>query len=255
MSSTVGEGKELTVDEYMANVGVDMLHPGGMKKTEELADMCKISEGKIVLDVGCGYGRTACYLAKKYGCKVVGIDVSKMMIEGAREKARKKRVEDTVRFEVGNAESLPFEDESFDAVISEGTTVLVDKKKAMREYVRVTKSGGYVGLNELSWRKKPSREMIERTFADLQGVRPLGYDEWTKLLVDSGLKDAESRTYKYKSTSWGIIRSLGLRALVKVGIRYLTNSKIRNWINRQEALFRDYSDHWGYGLYIGRKPP
>lgn len=102
-------------------------------------------------------------------------------------------------------------------MVSEGTTVLIDKKKAMREYVRVTKRGGHVGLNELSWRKKISKEIIERTLTDLQGVQPLEYDEWTRLLFDSGLKDVEARTYKYKSTSWDIIRSLGFRALIKVG--------------------------------------
>jgi len=68
--------------------------------------MCKISEGKTVLDVGCGYGRTACYLAKKYGCKVVGIDISETMIEEARKKVKKERVENMVRLEVGNAESI-----------------------------------------------------------------------------------------------------------------------------------------------------
>jgi len=251
--SPVEEGEELTVDEYMASVGVDMLHAGGMKRTEELAEMCEISEGSIVLDAGCGFGRTAGHLAKKYGCKVVGIDISERMIEGAREKARKERVDDLVRFQVGNAESTHFKDESFDAVISEGTTVLTDKQRALREYVRVTKRGGYIGLNELSWRRKPSKEVIDRAFTDLQGVNPLEYDEWTNLLVDSGLKDIQSRTYKYTSISWDIIRSLGLHALIIVGIKYLTNSKMRKWINRQEALFREYSDYWGYGLYVGRK--
>lgn len=247
-------GGELTVDEYMATVGVDMLHPGGMKRTDDLAQMCRVSEGKRVLSVGCGYGRTACHLAKKYGCKVVGIDISETMVKGAKKKAQKQRVEELVCFEVGDAERIDFEDESFDAVISEGTTVFLDKKTAMTEYVRVTKHGGYIGLNELSWRSKPSREIIERTFKDLQGVHPLQYDEWTKLLVDSGLKDIESRTYEYQSVSWPIITSIGLRGLVKVGIEYLTNPELRSWINRQESLFSDYSSFWGYGLYVGRKP-
>jgi len=247
-------GADLTVDEYMARVGVDMLHPGGMKRTDDLAQMCRVSEGKTLLSIGCGYGRSACYLAGKYGCKVVGIDISELMIEGARKKARKERVDGMVRFEVGNAENVHFKDESFDVVISEGTTVFLDKKRAMSEYVRVAIHGGYIGLNELSWRRKPSREIIERTFNDLQGVRPLEFEEWRELLVDSGLKDVQLRTYKYKSTSWDIIGSLSLRALVKVGIEYLSNPGIRKWINRQETLFREQSDYWGYGLYVGRKP-
>ena len=247
------EDEELTIDEYMASVGVDMLHPGGMRRTEELANMCEISGGKIVLDAGSGFGRTDCHLANKYRCEVVGIDISERMIQHARQNARKYRLYGMVHFQVGNIESIPFRDDAFDAVISEGTTVLTNKKRALSEYVRVTKRGGHIGLNELSWRKKPSREIVERTFADLRGVTPLEYDEWVRLLLDSGLKAVQSRTYKYKSTSWAIIKSLGARAIIKVGIKYMTNCKLRKWIDRQESLFREYSDYWGYGLYVGTK--
>jgi len=130
---------------------------------------------------------------------------------------------------------------------------LTNKKRALSEYVRVTKLGGHIGLNGLSWRKKPSREIVERTFADLRGVTPLEYDEWVRLLLDSGLKAVQSRTYKHKSTSWDIIKSLGARAIIKVGIKYMANCKLRKWIDRQESLFREYSDYWGYGLYVGIK--
>lgn len=253
MDPVVEGDVDLTIGEYLAGIGVDMLHAGGMKMTEMLAEMCKISYDKIVLDVGCGFGRSVCYLSQNYGCKVVGIDFSEKMIKGAREKARKKRLGDLVHFQMGDAENIHFKDGSFDVVISEGTTVFTDKSMALGEYVRVTKHGGYIGLNELSWRKKPLKEILERTLTDLQGIRPLGYNEWKKLLVDSGLKDIESRTYKYKSTSWDIIKSLGFRSLINVGIVYLMNVEIRRWINRQEACFREFSDYWGYGLYVGRK--
>lgn len=244
----------MTVDEYMADLGVDMLHPGGVKKTEELADMCKIIKNQKVLDVGCGYGKTACYLVKKYDCRVTGIDVSKKMIEGSKNKARKESVEEFVQFEIGDAENIRFNDAVFDVVISEGTTVLLaDKEQAIREYVRVIKPGGHVGLNELSWMNKPTKEIIERTLNTLQRVRPLKYDEWIKLMIDSGLKDIELKKYVYKSTSLDTISSLGLQGLIKVGLRYFTNSELRNWIRKQEALFHDYSSYWGYGLYVGRK--
>lgn len=243
----------LTLDEYMAGIGVDMLHAGGMKRTEELAEMCGISEGKLVLDAGCGFGRTACRLTKRYGCMVVGVDISDRMIRGAREKVKRERTGNSVSLQVGNVESTAFRDESFDAVISEGTTVLTDKRRAVTEYVRITKSGGHVGLNELSWRRMPPEELIERAVIDLQGVSPLTYQGWTRLLADSGLREIRSRPYKYSSSSWDIISSLGPRALISVGIKYLTNPRMRRRVNQQEALFREYSDYWGYGLYVGRK--
>ena len=245
----------LTVNEYMADLGIDMLHPGGLTKTEELAEMCRISKNLYVLDVGCGYGKTACYLVKKYGCRVTGIDFSKRMIEGAEINAKKENVEDYVLFEIGNAEKIHFNDAVFDVVISEGTTVLIeDKEQAIREYLRVTKPGGYVGLNELSRMKKPTIELMDRTLKALQRVKPLEYDKWIKLMVDVGLKNIRFRKFVYKSTSWDNISSFGLKGIFKVGFRYFTNSKLRNWIRKQEALFRDYSSYWGYGLYVGQKP-
>ena len=253
MRPTTDKAKELSIDEYMAEVGVDMLHAGGTQRTDELASMCKISKDKTVLDEGCGYGKTACYLAKKHRCKLVGIDLSEKMIYGARKKMKKEGLGDLVHFQVGNAENLLFEDESFDVVISEGTTVLVNKKKAVNEYMRITKSGGCIGLNELSWTKKPSKELVEKTYTELQGMKPLENKEWIKLLADSGLENIKKASYKYNSFSFDVIRSIGFRPLVKVCRVYISNSRIRRWINRQESVFRDYSEYWSYSLCAGQK--
>ncbi|MFQ6086149.1 MAG: hypothetical protein ACE5OY_07825 [Candidatus Bathyarchaeia archaeon] len=89
---------------------------------------------------------------------------------------------------------------------------------------------------------------------DLQGVRPLEFHEWTRLLIDLGLRDVESRTYRYKSFSWSTIRSIGGQRLGQGGHTISDRPKLRGWINQQEALFGDYPGYWGYGLYVGRKP-
>jgi arsenite methyltransferase len=61
--------------------------------------------------VGCGAGVTACYLAKRYGCRLVGVDISARIIERSRERAKKERVADRVEFRVADAQDLPFEDD------------------------------------------------------------------------------------------------------------------------------------------------
>lgn len=245
--------KRLTVDEYMANVGVDMLHPGGMRSTDELVGICRIKEGVKVLDVGCGYGKTACYLAKKYSCKVTGIDLSELMIRGARHRVKKKHLENMIHLEVMDAQNLRFEDESFDAVISEGTTVFLDKIKAITEYLRVTKPGGYIGLTELTWRVKPPEVLIEKAIKTLEGVKPLEYNQWIELLTECGLRGIESKLYNYRSFSWDNIRAIGFAGLMKVAFKYIRNSEIREWIRRQETLFKEYAGYWGYGLYAGKR--
>ena len=99
-----------------AAVGVTK-HDGGSKATSELIEFCQIGKDKHVLDIGCGTGRTACLLAKKYGCTVVAIDVSEKMLDWSKERAIEEGVEKKVVFRVGDATNLPFEENTFDAVI------------------------------------------------------------------------------------------------------------------------------------------
>jgi arsenite methyltransferase len=91
---------------------------------------------------GCGNGISACKLAKTYGSRIVGIDISEGMVELSRNWAQKEGLTEIVGFRVADAQELPFEDDVFDAVISV-TSFPEDKVKAISEYVRVVKSGGF----------------------------------------------------------------------------------------------------------------
>jgi SAM-dependent methyltransferase len=61
--------------ELQAYVGTTK-HMGGFETTKALIELCHINKDTYVLDAGCGVGATACYLAKRYGCSVVGVDIS-----------------------------------------------------------------------------------------------------------------------------------------------------------------------------------
>ena len=79
-------------------------------------ETCDISEGQYVLDVGCGVGLTACYLARTYGCHVVGVDITLGMIDRANERAAKEGLLDLVEFRVADARDLPFDNAVFEVV-------------------------------------------------------------------------------------------------------------------------------------------
>ncbi|MFQ6087717.1 MAG: class I SAM-dependent methyltransferase, partial [Candidatus Methanofastidiosia archaeon] len=136
-----------------------------------------------VLDVGCGVGITACFIAKKHGCRVVGVDLSERMIDRANEGVKRKGVEDRVEFQVADAQKLPFADALLDVVISESVTSFTkDKGKTIREYVRVTKPGGYIGLNETTWMNtKPPKELIEYVYRAMGGIKPETSNVWKEL--------------------------------------------------------------------------
>jgi SAM-dependent methyltransferase len=103
-----------------------------------------------VLDIGCGTGHPALYIAEDVD-SIVGIDRSKRMIEIARSRLKRRRANNIV-FEVGNAENLWFADGAFDAVVLCGSlATFSDKKRALREVKRVLKKDGKVACIEANW--------------------------------------------------------------------------------------------------------
>jgi len=78
------------------------------------------------------------------------------MVERSRERVKRENLAERVEIRVADAQDLPFDDAVFDAVITESVTAFPeDKQKAVSEYARVTRAGGYVGLNECIWWKVP----------------------------------------------------------------------------------------------------
>jgi arsenite methyltransferase len=103
-----------------------------------------IHPGDFVLDIGCGAGVdtiSAAVMAGPSG-KVTGIDLVPEMLERAKENARLAGALN-VEFMEGSAEGIPFSDNTFDVVISNGVfNLVVDKVKALSEVCRVLKPGG-----------------------------------------------------------------------------------------------------------------
>jgi len=249
------------VFDFQAEVGLTK-HPGSLEATEELVESCRIDEGKYVLDIGCGVGVTPCYLAKRHGCTVVGVDISQRMIERSKERAKRDGVEDRVEFRVADAQSLPFEDDLFDVVIGESVTAFPeDKQRAVNEYVRVIKPGGYVGLNESTWIKAPPpAELVEWVSQDLSGnAEVLSADGWVGLLEGSGLRDIVVRTYEIspRGEAASVIRRYGLRNMLGIWCRalsmYVRNPASWAMLKAAGAMPKNAFEYFGYGIYVGRK--
>ncbi len=120
------------------------MRPGGIVLTQRALDICSLSDGSSVADIGCGTGGTLTHLERSGIHRLVGIDLSgDMLLEALPQMISGQLVK-------GRAQILPFRNSSFDALFCECVlSLLDDKAAAVRESARVLKDGGYLVLSDL----------------------------------------------------------------------------------------------------------
>lgn len=169
-----------------------------------------------VLDVACGTGDMMVELTK-YGYTVTGVDLSEQMLAVARRKAA------SARFQLADAEALPFADASFDAVTCAfGVRNFVHLEQGLGEMVRVLKPGGRMAILELATPDNPfirffyniyTRRIIPWLGSRIAGNRdaytylPSSIERFPKgaAMVDK-LKAAGGRTVEHRKLTFGVCR-------------------------------------------------
>ena len=244
--------------DMQAAIGITK-HIGGFTATDELLALCHIDEAHEVLNVGCGIGVGPAYIAKKYGCRVVGVDISEKMIEWARRRVRQEGVAAKVELRIADVLALPFPADRFDVVLCESVLAFVeDKPQAIRECVRVAKPGGYVGLNEAYWHVQPSPEMVARV-KDAVGPAIPTLETWQALWAASGLQERVVRTHQVDAQAEvkGRIQWIGwpwlLRAWARALRLFVMNPAVRQSIKQQFEVPAAVFANFGYGIMVGRK--
>jgi SAM-dependent methyltransferase len=162
------------------------------RMVEPLLDAAEVAPGMGVLDVGTGPGYAARRAAER-GAAATGVDMADEMLALAR------RLDGGARFMRADAEDLPFDEHSLDAVVSHFAVHHVPRpERALREFARVTRPGGWIAIS--SW-EQPERNRFLGILID--AVRACGVegsvhfaddDELRRLLTGAGLDDVEIRS-------------------------------------------------------------
>ncbi len=133
----------------------DSFHPGGTRLTGRLGELLALSPESHVLDVASGRGTSAFHLAESLDCKVIGVDLSEENVALATAEASQRGLAGQISFLLGDAERLPFDSETFDAIICEcAFCTFPSKPVAAQEFFRVLKPGGQLGLSDLTRTEK-----------------------------------------------------------------------------------------------------
>jgi len=178
------EDRQLTPEQLGT---LDQFHTRGLAATAELADMAGIFAGASVLDVGCGIGGPARFLAARHDCEVVGIDLSAPFIEAARYLTARTGQDGQVSFEVASALDIPFDAGHFDFVLLQHVAMNVaDREGLYGEIRRVLKPGGRfvthdVVLNKdaplypAPWARTPATSFLLSAQASLETIEAAGF--------------------------------------------------------------------------------
>lgn len=235
-------------------------HIGGEAVTRSLAEYCRLGSGQYVLNVGSGAGISAAYLVEQYGCRMVGVDILPGMVKSARKWSEKRGLSEHMTFQLGRAEELPFKDNLFDSVLCESVNVFIpEKEKAMTEYIRVAKPGGYIGLTEAIWIKEPLPE-VAKIIQEAAGQPFLFSQVWENLLKNANLEELifeqHALTMKEEVRNQSALLSLGayLQILARAFWTLVIDRETRSLIKYLSSSPRQYFKFMGYGLYVGRVP-
>jgi SAM-dependent methyltransferase len=231
---------------------------------EPLLDVASVGRGTRVLDVASGPGYVAAACVAR-GAVVTGLDVAQDMVALAR------RLQPQLDFVQGDAEALPFDDGSFDAVVGNFVVLHLGRpEQAAAGFARVLAPGGTLALS--AW-DVPERARLFGVFLDAvaeAGAEPPGHvpegppffrfsedDEFARLLGDAGLRDVEVRTIRFTHSVasadelWhglldGTVRT---RALV-LGQPMATQARIRAAFDR---VVGEYAADGGLELPVSMK--
>lgn len=143
-------GKDIARLEPDDLAPVDEFHVRGREATVELARRAALKPGSHVLDVGCGLGGSARYLAAEHQCRVTGIDLTQEYVNVANALAGMVRLSDSVAFRRASALDIPFDDGTFDVVWTEHVQMnIADKHAFYREIGRVTRPKGQLLFHDI----------------------------------------------------------------------------------------------------------
>lgn len=230
--------------------------PGGEAETRLALRLAGLdpAEPLEVADIGCGTGSSTLVLARELNARMTAVDLMPEFIDELREHAKEQGLADRITPRVASMDELPFDDEAFEVIWSEGAVYNIGFERGAREWRRFLKRGGVLAVSEITWLTDGRPAELEKywseAYAEIDtasaklsvlertGYTPVGYFALPeRCWLDHYYSPLERRFDDFLASH---AHSAEARALLQA-------------VHEEIAFYRKYRRYFSYGFYVARK--
>ncbi len=235
--------------------GLHRLGPGSEACTLKALALCAdLPRAPDVLDVGCGTGAQSLVLASSTDGRIVATDLIGAFLGQVRERAAAiGGLKERIRMVVADMRCLPFQDDSFDLIWSEGAAYIMGFERALTTWRSLAKPGGYLVVSELSWfRPDPPAEIGDfwlRHYPAIRGVE-------ANLAAARNAGWAGVGHFALPAEAWGRYHAPLKGRLAVFRRSYLRDpdaEAVADMTEQEISLMDRYRDFCGYELFVLRR--
>ncbi len=262
MYTTAEDINKLNYTDFIAFIKETNRCPGGKSTIRKVLVNTLTNSNSRVLDVGSNTGFNTLEIARVTKSKVSGIDISRSCVEQSilQLTTESDSIKKNTDFRVGSAYDIPFKAQEFDLVFTGGATSFMDdKRKAIDEYLRVTKDWGFICMTPLVYIKNPPQSVLDSVGSAIGAeIKKMTSDDW----IDTVLKSSPQLELYYEEQA--TIRN-DYRERVDNYINYFMTKphiqdldlSVRNAVQKKWRgyldVFMQNQDYLGFAILIFRK--
>jgi len=246
---------ELLIDFH---VNAERQGPGSDEDTKKALGFIDINPEKSlkIADIGCGSGAQTLALAKNLKGSITAIDLFGDFLVKLNERAKILNLENRIFTLEKSMEELPFNEEEYDILWSEGAIYNIGFEFGLKNWRRYLKTGGYIAVSEITWKTKNRPKEIEEHWNNEYPEIDTA-SEKMKILEDNGFSPVGF--FFLPERSWIDNYYSPMEKRFDDFLQKHSNSDAAKAIVEDEKheiyLYKKYKDYFSYGFYVAKKLP
>jgi len=230
--------------------------PGSSYETIKALDLTGIdkTDDLKIADIGCGSGAQTIVLAQNTNGQVTGVDLFPEFLDKLDHKAIELKLGDKITTLKKSMEDLPFDNEEFDIIWSEGAIYNVGFEAGIKKWNDYLKTGGYLAVSEITWTTNSRPKELEEFWNEEYPEIDTASNKIRKLETNGYLPVGY---FFLTQNSWLDNYYIPMEKRFSAFLEKHNNSELAKNVvelhKEEVALYKKYKDYYSYGFYIAKK--